>query len=137
MSDTARFTAFLAERRYEGLHSGEVRRLGISGNPSQRAKDAVTKGTGVFKAAERNGRRPGTRFWLSAYAPDFAVPVQPNRSSDPSSHTSERGKEAEVSPDVSDAAAVDPLPPGGGDSSTLFELPAPGPESAITGREAA
>lgn len=132
MSDTDRFVAFLAERRAEGLHSGEIRRLGISGNPSQRAKDAVDQGTGIFKARENVGRRQGVRFWLAQYAPDFAVPVAPNRPSEPSSATNE-GTDAEAAPpDASDAPTAPSLPSSG----QLFEMP-DRPTSAITGREAA
>lgn len=146
MSDLDRFLAFLAERRYEGLHSHETRKLGISANPSQRSREAVAQGTGIFKARENVGRRPGTRFWLARYAPDFAVPVAAdNRSSGPAGAP---GTEANIlssnDDEASDAVSVGSLPGAGGESSTdplgtasLFELPPERPRSAITDKEAA
>lgn len=120
MSDTERFLALLAERGGAGLHSHETRRLGVSGNPSQRAKDAASAGTPVFKARESVGHRQGVRFWLGQYAPDFAVPVRPNNVSEPA---------GPLSGEPARAGGADPDAPG----ETLFDVPDES-VSAVTGQ---
>lgn len=122
MSDTDRFVSLLAEFGRVGLHSHETRRRGISGNPSQRAKDAVSAGTPIRKRRENVGRRPGCRFWLEEFAPVESDRVVPNKSSDaPASHEQE-------APDAASVGRTS-LPAGG----ALFDMPEP-TTSAVTGR---
>jgi hypothetical protein len=77
-----------------GCHSHDLRAQGISGNPSQRAKDIVSYGQAVWTAREARNGRPGSRYWLAAHAPDWAVPVRPN---EPSSHSSPSDSNAAAS----------------------------------------
>jgi hypothetical protein len=133
VSDTDRLIALLQDRRQIGLHTHEARKLGISGNPSQRAKDAVTAGTPLRKRRENVGRRQGMRLWLEEHAPIESDRVTPNReSSDPSSSAARNGTET-AGPDPAVVADRSPAPVG----DTLFEVPAERPISAVTGRRAA
>lgn len=78
LTDARRMWVAMRDAGHAGLHSHDVRSLGISGNPSSRAKDIVSKGVAVYTARENRGRRPGSRYWIDPYAPDYAVPVRPN-----------------------------------------------------------
>jgi hypothetical protein len=82
LTDAQRLWVLLRRAGSEGVHSHDIRAEGISGNPSQRAKDVTSKGQQVFTAREPRGKRPGSRYWLAADAPDFAVPVAPNAGTD-------------------------------------------------------
>lgn len=138
ISDSQRLLRMLTEAREEGVHSHTIRRSGISGNPSQRAKDLVTQGVHVFTARENRGRRPGSRYWTEPFAPDFAVAVKGNRaeSSEPTSTRGTDSTEAGLSSDAASEAAS--AAQGSADAGgQLFDLPEPGPESAVTGRRAA
>lgn len=69
MTDTDRMIALLRERGARGAHTSELRRLGISGNPSQRRKDAIAQGYEISSERESfigagGKRRPGARFVL-------------------------------------------------------------------------
>lgn len=78
LSDSRRMWKLLNAAGADGMHSHELRRQGITGNPSQRAKDIVSRGVAVWTARENVGKRPGSRYWLAEHAPDWAVPVRPN-----------------------------------------------------------
>jgi hypothetical protein len=80
LTDARRMWKLMNDAGVTGMHSHDLRVQGISGNPSQRAKDIVSKGQPVFTAREARNGRPGSRYWLQPYAPDFAVPVAPNGS---------------------------------------------------------
>lgn len=63
MTDAKRMLALL-EAHPRGVHSHELRRLGISGNPSQRAADLEAQGHEIERKREfRNGRN-GTLYKL-------------------------------------------------------------------------
>jgi hypothetical protein len=83
MSDTDRLRILLGAAGTLGVHSHEIRREGISGNPSQRAKDLVTRGIEVSKRRENVGRRQGIRYWLAEHAPPDAQDVRPNNKHEP------------------------------------------------------
>jgi hypothetical protein len=78
LNDTRLMWKLMNEAGTAGKHSHDLRREGVTGNPSQRAKDITSKGFPVYTVAERRGRRPGSRYWLEEYAPDHAHPVLPN-----------------------------------------------------------
>ena len=60
-----------------GVHSHDARRLGITGNPSQRAKDIADHVALCTTRESRNGR-PGSRYFADSFQPDDAVAVRPN-----------------------------------------------------------
>lgn len=78
VNDTRILHRLLVEREDAGVHTHEARGRGISGNPSQRAKDLATQGIEVRKRREYHSGRNGSRFWLAKWAPADAVPVRPN-----------------------------------------------------------
>ncbi len=78
LTDARQMYVMLRDSGPDGMHSHELRRRGVSGNPSQRAKDIVSRGVAVWTARENVGKRPGSRYWLAEHAPDWAVPVRPN-----------------------------------------------------------
>ena len=78
LTDARRFYVLMRDAGATGVHSHDIRRLGCSGNPSQRAKDIVDHGVDVSTRREAVGRRPGSRYWLAEHAPDDAVAVRPN-----------------------------------------------------------
>jgi hypothetical protein len=78
MTDAQKLWCLMHDAQAAGVHSLDVRRQGVSGNPSARAKDIVSKGHAVWKAPERRGKRPGIRLWLDGWQPDYAEPVLPN-----------------------------------------------------------
>ncbi len=78
LTDSRRMWVMLRDAGRAGVHSHELRRVGISGNPSQRAKDIVTYGVDLATRREAVGRRPGARYWLAEHAPQDAHPVRPN-----------------------------------------------------------
>ena len=67
-TDTARLLTALRARGPVGIHSHEIRRLGISGNPSQRVKELEEDGHQIEHRREHKGRRPGVRYRLLADA---------------------------------------------------------------------
>lgn len=77
LNDTRLFWKLAA--RPEGVHSHEARRLGVSGNPSQRAKDCADRVPMWKVRAPRNGRN-GTRYFADGRQPSDATRVKPNRS---------------------------------------------------------
>lgn len=79
MSDRDTFYEMLREAGCEGVHSHDLRRRGVTGNPSQRSRELVARGIEVSKLSEPVEGRPGRRFWLTEYAPLLAVPVHPDR----------------------------------------------------------
>lgn len=60
-----------------GVHSHDARRLGITGNPSQRAKD-IADHVPFWTVRERRNGRPGSRYFADGFQPDDATPVRPN-----------------------------------------------------------
>lgn len=83
LTDSQKLWWLMKQAGAEGVHSHDLRAQGVSGNPSSRAKDCVSKGQPVFTAREARGKRPGARYWLQNGAPDFAVPVAPNGAAAP------------------------------------------------------
>lgn len=77
LTDSRRLWKLASERGTEGIHSHECRRLGISGNPSQRSKDIADHVAFWTRREARNGR-PGARYWVDGCQPQDAVPVRPN-----------------------------------------------------------
>ena len=78
LTDSQRMWQLLNRSQGRGMHSHELRAAGISGNPSQRAKDITSKGQQVWKLREPRNGRPGVRFFLDGWQPDEAFPVLPN-----------------------------------------------------------
>lgn len=76
LNDTRRFWKLAANPA--GIHSHDARRAGVSGNPSQRAKDCADHTPMWKKRAPRNGRA-GVRYFADGYQPSDAEPVKPNR----------------------------------------------------------
>lgn len=65
MSDTDRMYRLLCERP-NGVHTHDLRKMGYSGNPSQRATDIERKyGVPVQRERERRNGRNGSRFKLA------------------------------------------------------------------------
>lgn len=65
MSDTDRLYRLLKREGSRGVHTHDLRREGISGNPSQRATDVEQKyGVKVARPREFRGGRNGSRFKL-------------------------------------------------------------------------
>lgn len=81
LTDARRFYVLIRDSEAAGFHSHDARSRGITGNPSQRAKDIVSTGQVVLWTAResRNGR-PGSRWWLDGWQPDHATRVRPNHS---------------------------------------------------------
>lgn len=63
-TDNERLLIALRARGATGIHSHEIRKLGISGNPSQRISELEEQGFEISKVREHKGRRPGTRYTL-------------------------------------------------------------------------
>ena len=64
-TDRQRMLELLREAGDRGVHTHDLRRLGVSGNPSQRATDLEQlDGCMIRRVRERRGRRPGSRFFL-------------------------------------------------------------------------
>lgn len=78
LTDARKMWTLLRDAGETGCHSHDLRRQGITGNPSQRAKDIASKGVAIWTAREPRNGRPGSRWWLAEHAPDWAVPVRPN-----------------------------------------------------------
>lgn len=83
LTDSRRMWRLAAERGRAGLHSHDARKLGLTGNPSQRAKDIADHVAFWTKRESRNGR-PGSRYWTDGTQPPDAIPVKPNRDVEPS-----------------------------------------------------
>lgn len=67
MSDTDLMYRMLRQAGPRGCHTLDLRREGVSGNPSQRAADIEAKyGVTVDREWENRGRRRGKRFRLSS-----------------------------------------------------------------------
>lgn len=64
VSDAERMLRLLRTAGSLGVHSHDLRRRGITGNPSQRAADLEAKGHSIERVRENRGRRPGTRYTL-------------------------------------------------------------------------
>lgn len=69
---------FLRERGQHGAHTSEIRRLGISGNPSQRRLDLIDRGCRISSTPEdftdaRGKRRRGARFILISEPDDVGL----------------------------------------------------------------
>lgn len=65
-TDTQRLLIALQARGPKGIYSHEIRKLGISGNPSQRVADLEALGYEIDHRREHKGRRPGVRYTLTA-----------------------------------------------------------------------
>jgi hypothetical protein len=63
-SDASRVLHLLERAGRAGVHSHELRRAGISGNPSQRIIDLQELGYEITSEREHVGRRPGARYKL-------------------------------------------------------------------------
>lgn len=82
LTDARRMWVLLRDAGRQGVHSHDLRRMGVSGNPSQRAKDIASHGVELAVRRENVGRRPGARYWLAEFAPSDAERVRPNRDAD-------------------------------------------------------
>jgi len=69
-TDCERVLAVLRARGKSGIHSHEIRKLGLSGNPSQRVRELEAQGFEISHEREHKGRRPGIRYRLVA-EPEF------------------------------------------------------------------
>lgn len=78
LTDARRMWKLADERGREGLHSHDARRLGISGNPSQRAKD-IADHVAFWTIRESRNGRPGSRYFTDGNQPTDATAVRPNR----------------------------------------------------------
>lgn len=114
LTDARRMYVLLRDAGAEGVHSHDLRRQGVSGNPSQRAKDIVSKGVAVSVRRENVGRRPGARYWLAEHAPQDANAVLPNRAAAPAEPAARGRGEAPHAP-----AAVS-LSPAAGAKTCIF-----------------
>lgn len=79
LNDTRRFYKECRDAGTEGVHSWDC--YGWTRNASQRAKDVTTKGFQIWSTPERRNGRPGARYWLDGFQPDYAEPVKPNHPS--------------------------------------------------------
>lgn len=71
ISDKDKLLAILRDRGEKGVHTSELRRMGASGNPSQRRLDLLADGYEIRSEREsyrgRDGKtRPGARFILES-----------------------------------------------------------------------
>jgi hypothetical protein len=80
LTDARRFYVLIRDAGAAGFHSHDARRQGVSGNPSQRAKDIVSKGVPLWTARKARNGRPGSLYWLDGAQPEHATPVRPNHS---------------------------------------------------------
>lgn len=94
MSDTDRVYRLLRERGARGVHTHELRTMGYSGNPSQRAADIEAK-YGVEVQRERKSRngRPGSVYRIVG------------SSADPARRSSQEARGAGDNPHVSAASS--------------------------------
>lgn len=83
-TDTDKLVELLLQNP-SGVHTHDLRRRGISGNPSQRATDAEEKyGIKIERTRESRNGRPGSRFTLIGEAEEPQVdPWEPRGSSPP------------------------------------------------------
>lgn len=66
LTDCERLGLILRLRGKKGIHSHEIRKLAISGNPSQRIADLEEQGFEIEHRREHKGKRPGVRYVLVA-----------------------------------------------------------------------
>lgn len=66
MSDKLRMLALLEEAGSRGIHTHDVRKLGVSGNPSERRRELLEDGYGIKVVRENRGKRPGARYILGS-----------------------------------------------------------------------
>lgn len=64
LTDRDRVLAALRAAGPQGLHSHDVRRRGLSGHPSERAKELEERGYTIRREREYRDGRNGTRFYL-------------------------------------------------------------------------
>jgi len=62
--DRDRILIALKARGSQGVHSHEIRRLGLSGHPSMRISELEDRGYEIEHTREHKGRRPGVRYML-------------------------------------------------------------------------
>jgi hypothetical protein len=62
VTDCDRLLAALKAAGPRGLHSHDIRRQGLSGNPSQRVTELQARGFAVSSTRENRGKRPGARY---------------------------------------------------------------------------
>lgn len=62
--DRDRILTALKARGSQGIHSHEIRRLGLSGHPSMRVSELEERGYEIEHHREHKGRRPGVRYVL-------------------------------------------------------------------------
>lgn len=150
MTDCDRMLDELAKAGPAGVHSHDLRRMGISGNPSQRAADLEAKGHKLRRVRENRGKRPGVRYFLvsdrlvgvgagkfgSQVVSDASrVVADAESSADPGeSRVGGRGQaRGERSLSSCEPAGATPGPA----SARLFEPEPPRPMNPLTDREAA
>jgi len=93
MTDNERLLTAPRARGPVGIHSHEIRKLGISGNPSQRISELEEAGYSIEHKREHKGRRPGVRYTLvgSDAEVNGAAATSPSDSSSLSIASSEVG----------------------------------------------
>lgn len=103
MSDTDRMYRLLCERP-GGVHTHDLRKMGYSGNPSQRATDIERKyGVTVQRERERRNGRNGSRFKIAGVGAGSALGSRSRRSSQGASVDSGEGSTARSVPSFFDA----------------------------------
>ena len=70
--DRDRILTALKARGSQGIHSHEIRKLGLSGHPSMRISELQERGYEIEHRREHKGRRPGVRYVLIS-SPGAAV----------------------------------------------------------------
>jgi len=95
VSDRDRILAALRNAGTQGMHSHDLRKLGYSGNPSQRVAELRDDGHRITGELERRNKRHGIRWWLieearvgNGAAPDSSSPVKSAASAPGSSSVS-------------------------------------------------
>ncbi len=64
LTDCDRIAIALKARGSAGIHSHEIRKLGLSGHPSMRISELEERGYVIEHTREFKGRRPGVRYTL-------------------------------------------------------------------------
>lgn len=127
-TDTERVLEALRAAGGRGLHSHDIRRRGLSGNPSQRMSDLQDLGYVIEAQRENVGRRPGTRYFLKrdvgagAGRPEGNFFVDSSGAGSGGAQSGARGARSgpHPSPDAD-----------GPRSAALFELPAESPQDPL------
>lgn len=94
----------LLEAGPAGVHSLDIRRHGLSGNPSERIRELRARGHAITATPEHRGKVNGTRYTLDAGA-DVATP----QSESPSGPASGVSSAAESDTRLFDVTEPEPL----------------------------